>query len=289
MATLSHSTIVCRQCKAELPMDMFYRTKHRSGRYYADNTCKTCRSAMVQDRRQVALADPGEAERRKLWRREHKRKLRQQSGCISRAELKVRAEAKNKARAAHKARPRDHDAHVKRWREVIRARDGYRAKAVDPAYLAKVAERKRKRLAENPDARERNLLYLKAWLRTDKGRALSKRMRKRRLSTPKGQLDRLMGRYIRGCLGSKKRGRSWKSVVGYDANDLMRHLERQFVKGMGWHNRKAWHIDHIVPRASFKYQSAECAEFKACWALANLQPLWAEANIRKRDERQTLL
>ncbi len=43
----------------------------------------------------------------------------------------------------------------------------------------------------------------------------------------------------------------------------------------------AWHIDHIIPKSSFSFQNNTDQGFKKCWALSNLQPLWAIDNIRK--------
>lgn len=78
-------------------------------------------------------------------------------------------------------------------------------------------------------------------------------------------------------------------MLGYSQQELAEHLERQFSKGMGWANMGKWHIDHIVPLASFDITGPECPEFKAAWALTNLRPLWAEDNLRKRAKRTHLL
>jgi len=61
------------------------------------------------------------------------------------------------------------------------------------------------------------------------------------------------------------------------------HLEKQFKDGMTWDNYGDWHIDHIRPISSFNFKSYEDKEFKECWDLNNLQPLWAEENIRKHN------
>lgn len=74
------------------------------------------------------------------------------------------------------------------------------------------------------------------------------------------------------------------NLMGYTIEDLKRHLELQFTDGMSWDNRSEWHIDHIRPVASFNFTTTECEDFKKCWALNNLQPLWASDNIRKRDK-----
>ena len=52
---------------------------------------------------------------------------------------------------------------------------------------------------------------------------------------------------------------------------------------MNWQNHGAWHIDYILPVSSFSFTKPEDKDFLKCWALDNLQPLWAADNIRKRD------
>lgn len=83
-------------------------------------------------------------------------------------------------------------------------------------------------------------------------------------------------------------GSFWASV-GYTKADLARHMERQFLEGMGWQNAKDWHIDHILPVRSFSFESYEDSDFKACWALSNLRPLWAKDNLEKQDKVLFLL
>lgn len=68
-------------------------------------------------------------------------------------------------------------------------------------------------------------------------------------------------------------------LVGCSINDLMRHLESQFLPGMTWENHGAWHIDHRRPCVSFDLTSA--TEQQKCFHYTNLQPLWAIDNWRK--------
>ena len=70
-------------------------------------------------------------------------------------------------------------------------------------------------------------------------------------------------------------------LVDYTVTVLKAHLEKQFTEGMTWENHGAWHIDHIIPICAFNYESPGDLDFKRCWALGNLQPLWAEDNIKK--------
>ncbi len=81
--------------------------------------------------------------------------------------------------------------------------------------------------------------------------------------------------------GSSKNGHSWEKIVGYTTQDLMKHLEKRFKGRMSWGNYGKWHVDHIKPVSLFDFTSYEDEEFQECWALENLQPLWAEENLKK--------
>ena len=61
---------------------------------------------------------------------------------------------------------------------------------------------------------------------------------------------------------------------------LKEHLESQFIDGMGWDNRVEWHIDHIIPLSSAK---TEDELYRLCH-YTNLQPLWAEDNLKKGNK-----
>lgn len=71
--------------------------------------------------------------------------------------------------------------------------------------------------------------------------------------------------------------------LGCTVEFLKQHLESKFKSGMSWenHGRKGWHIDHILPLASFDLTNP--IQFKKANHYTNLQPLWATENIVKRD------
>jgi hypothetical protein len=69
-------------------------------------------------------------------------------------------------------------------------------------------------------------------------------------------------------------------IVGCSPQFLKEHLEKQFVNGMTWENRNEWHIDHITPLSSAK---TEEELYKLCH-YTNLQPLWAEENLKKGNK-----
>lgn len=122
----------------------------------------------------------------------------------------------------------------------------------------------------------------------EKLRAWSTARTRRARSTPRGNLDHLMGQLLRGSLAAKA-GRTWADLVGYSVDDLMAHIEKQFLPKMSWQNMGDWHIDHIVPKSSFSYDDANSPEFMACWAMTNLRPLWARDNLMKSNHRTHLI
>ena len=104
---------------------------------------------------------------------------------------------------------------------------------------------------------------------------------KKQMSTACGRLRNRMRSLVRHDLRKNKQGRRWESLVGYTVEDLHKHLEAKFTDGMNWTNMAEWHIDHVVPQCRFHYNIPEDPEFKVCWGLDNLQPMWAMENIIK--------
>lgn len=117
----------------------------------------------------------------------------------------------------------------------------------------------------------------------ERSREHCRKTQERRRLTARGRLDDAMSSSVYQAIKDKKAGRKWEALVGYTAADLMAHLERQFHPGMTWDNygRGGWHIDHIIPRSAFNYETPDDIDFKRCWALENLQPLWEFDNISK--------
>ena len=117
----------------------------------------------------------------------------------------------------------------------------------------------------------------------EKYKELDKRKSEKRRTDPKLHLNNIISTAIRRSLKNGKDGRHWTSFVDYSAQDLINHLESQFKDGMSWENQGffGWHIDHIKPTDSFDFVSYDDPDFKECWSLSNLQPLWWQDNMRK--------
>ena len=68
-------------------------------------------------------------------------------------------------------------------------------------------------------------------------------------------------------------------LVGCGIDALKKHIELKFQDGMSWDNYGKWHIDHVRPCSSFDLSKPE--EQSKCFHYSNIQPLWAEENLRK--------
>lgn len=70
-------------------------------------------------------------------------------------------------------------------------------------------------------------------------------------------------------------------IVGCSPEFLKEHIEKQFTEGMSWDLMgQHIHIDHIIPLSS---ANTEEEIYKLCH-YSNLQPLWAEDNLKKSNK-----
>jgi hypothetical protein len=81
--------------------------------------------------------------------------------------------------------------------------------------------------------------------------------------------------------GYTKKSKTY-SILGCSFESLKNHFEIQFQDGMNWenHGRYGWHIDHIIPVSSAKTEN----EVIKLNHYKNLQPLWAEENLKKSNK-----
>ena len=120
----------------------------------------------------------------------------------------------------------------------------------------------------------------------EKQKEISRKSNRKRMLIPKNRLNSNISRSIRSSLKSNKNGNHWEDSVGYTLQDLVNHLKSKFKENMTLENygKNGWEIDHIIPVSLWEFNSYEGREFKQCWALANLQPLWASENLSKGNK-----
>ena len=105
---------------------------------------------------------------------------------------------------------------------------------------------------------------------------------------PQTRLAIMLRTRIYRALNCKNAKRAYKSIklLGASISKVKKHLESLFQEGMTWdnHSRDGWHIDHIIPCASFDLTDPK--QQLKCFHYTNLQPLWAKDNLSKKDKIQ---
>ena len=154
-------------------------------------------------------------------------------------------------------------------------------KEYDKAYYQQNAEkRKEYQKAYREQNAEKNKEYKKAW---DKQNADKRRIyeRNKRKTDPNYKLTQNLRTRVRETLNGKSKSKNTLKLLGCSVDFFKKHLENQFQPGMSWENYgfDGWHMDHIVPCASFDLSDPE--QQQKCFHYTNLQPLWAKDNMSK--------
>ena len=127
---------------------------------------------------------------------------------------------------------------------------------------------------------ERQNALHRRWTKDNKDK-VNEYQRKRRHNNISIRISHGIGTGIWKSVKENKNGRHWESLVGYNLKQLKQHIQKLFQAGMTWENYGEWHIDHIIPIAAFNFTNPEHEDFKRCWSLKNLQPMWAIDNLKK--------
>lgn len=129
--------------------------------------------------------------------------------------------------------------------------------------------------------REKRMEYQKTYSKQnrDKRRIYERNKRKTNINF---KLKRNLSRRVLHALNGESKSKNTMDLIGCSADFLKKHLENQFQPGMSWNNygRNGWHVDHIVPCASFDLDDPK--QQQKCFHYTNLQPLWAKDNMSKK-------
>jgi len=129
----------------------------------------------------------------------------------------------------------------------------------------------------NPANKKRSQKLQKQWLlNTDKGRKTHTwdQIRKR--------INKFTGKEL------KTKRSDMEKIIGCSRTFLHNYLQKSFYnhpinkKEMSWDNFGEWHIDHKIPLA--KLDPKNDKHFKIANHFCNLQPMWAEENLRKSSK-----
>lgn len=111
------------------------------------------------------------------------------------------------------------------------------------------------------------------------------RVKERRQNDPQYALRLRVSSLVRQSLGKGRLGTTWIKLLEFSAEDLRLRMESLFTDGMSWEGFLLGEIeiDHIIPVSFFNPSDPKSLEFRMCWSLKNLQPLWRGDNRMKGD------
>lgn len=89
----------------------------------------------------------------------------------------------------------------------------------------------------------------------------------------------MVSRVLSHC-GGEKSGNTF-TELGYTSEQLMIHIESQFLDGMSWDKKGSFHIDHIYPITKFIQDGV--TDVAIINALHNLTPMYPEDNLSKNN------
>jgi len=167
----------------------------------------------------------------------------------------------------HKQYYKNHEEYIKKYNKQY-CKDNYEY----------IKERKKQWQKKNPE-------YMKKY-RKDNAEHHKQYMKHRRKIDLKININHNISGAIYKSIKGNKVGRHWEDLVGYTLSDLIRRLKKTMPKGYNWDNflRGELHIDHIIPKSVFDFDSSNQINFQKCWSLKNLQLLPAKENRIKHDK-----
>jgi hypothetical protein len=154
---------------------------------------------------------------------------------------------------------------------------------------AKIISEKGKQFRlENPEInkekcrmyKKNNPEHFKKWL--DKNKEHRKKYINEYNSDPKNKIKNSLRSRINQLLNKRYNNPKTLDLVGCNYEFLIEYIENKFTEGMSWNNYGyyGWHLDHIIPVSSAKTEE----DVYKLYHYTNLQPLWAEDNLKKSDK-----
>jgi hypothetical protein len=170
----------------------------------------------------------------------------------------------------------------------------YRCKECLSQYHKQYYLKNKEKLKKNiSDFRKNNPEYMKNWRKNNIEKIKEQKTnwynenrdkintneRNRRQTDIQYKIKKNLRRRVNQVITRNNRSDSTMCLIGCSIYELLKYLENKFSDGMSWDNYGNWHIDHIIPCASFDLTKID--QQKKCFHYSNLQPLWAKDNISK--------
>lgn len=118
----------------------------------------------------------------------------------------------------------------------------------------------------------------------EKSKEIYTKQNRKRLLDPHKKINLYFSMAVSSSLKGRRSGKACEKRLGYKIADLKKHLESKFKSGMTWDNYGEWEVDHIIPISFFNFSEYSDKQFKQCWNIENIQPLWKSENRIKGNK-----
>jgi len=198
----------------------------------------------------------------KQWRLDNKEHIKQYGLDNKEHNKQYRLDNKKQKEEYDKQYRLDNKEHIKQWRSD-------NIEYIKQYYLdnkKKIKERVQQYRLDNKE-------YLKQY------------RKERRKNDPNFKLKSNLRTRMWAVLKGISKSASTMKLIGCTIEELWTHLEKSFYdcritgEEMTRFNHGKWHVDHIIPCASFDLTDPE--QQRICFNWKNLQPLWALDNMSK--------
>lgn len=280
-------TKICTKCGRELELKMFSHTKKT--KLGLVQWCKDC------VKRQSEIV----SERNREWQNIHKLEIphikRVCRVCHQEKplnEFNIKLSGKygfntrcKKCEALYKTEyAKKHKDKIKAYKELHKEELSEKEKIYRNTHKEQIKARCKKYREANKDL---VIKWRNDWREKNKDR-LRERERQRSLTRNKELLP-----YLRICLNRRiflalksqnvEKVEKINELLGCSAKECKEYLEKLFKPGMNWNNygKGGWEIDHIIPCSAYDLREKE--QRLKCFNYKNLQPLWRNENMAKKD------
>jgi hypothetical protein len=253
---------ICGKCSLEKPITEFYEVKGK-----VKSPCKKCcniRTSIYG--KKWSQTEEGKIKLRES-RKRYKQKLSDERKIIREEKLRLKNEEMEKVRLEKEERNRlrleerniRNELELQKSQELERVKNLEREKVMESYGVTTWEEVQRLRNNETK----------------------SKRFKERYEDDSLFKFRKLIQNNVRNSFKRKGFSKTSKcrEILGADWEVVKRYFESKFLDGMSWDNQGEWHIDHILPISTAVTEE----DVLRLNHYTNLQPLWAEDNIKKSD------
>lgn len=253
---------ICSKCSLEKPITEFYEFKGK-----LKSPCKKCRNIMTRIYGKKWYQTEQGKIKSKESRKRYEEKLSNERKIIREEKLRLKNEEIERVRLEREERNR------------VRLEE---RKIKSELELQKLQELEIKKNLEREEIME--LYGVTTWEEVQKIRnreTKSKRWKERFEGDSLFKFRKLIQNNVRNSFKRKGFSKTSKcrEILGADWDVVKRYFESKFLDGMSWDNQGEWHIDHILPISTAITEE----DVLRLNHYTNLQPLWAEDNIKKSD------